>query len=186
MDGRDLTLLQRLWSWIEETGRGTLTVSRIAEDEFAPGAQPYYWASADRGPMGSEHEAAAGGWEKNLSDSLRQAARSAGFSGEVEQQPDPAVRLSIELNQIRSALGRVAQYRDLMGPSPIPLLVDDLVRDHERIETRIDAVASAVVAAREDPDASPQLLALCFEIGEIIAGRREFTDARELTEELGQ
>jgi len=45
-----------------------------------------------------------------------------------------------EINQIKVALGHVAVYEGIVESSPVAMLVDALVRDHEELETRIDAV----------------------------------------------
>jgi hypothetical protein len=53
-----------------------------------------------------------------------------------------AEHLIEELTSIRIALGRVAVYEGMVDYSPTVLLVDELVRDHEELEARIDAVLS--------------------------------------------
>lgn len=47
-----------------------------------------------------------------------------------------------EMNQVKIALGRVAVYEGMVEVSPTVRLVDELVRDHEELEARIDAVLS--------------------------------------------
>lgn len=56
-----------------------------------------------------------------------------------------------ELAQIRVALGRVAVYEG-MDSSPLPRMVDELVRDHEELESRIDA---ALLSLRQLVDNPP-------------------------------
>lgn len=45
-----------------------------------------------------------------------------------------------EINQVKVALGHVAVYEGIVDSSPVAMLVDELVRDHEELESRIDAV----------------------------------------------
>jgi hypothetical protein len=44
-----------------------------------------------------------------------------------------------ELMLISVALGRVAAFRGIGDASPTVMMVDELVRDHEELEARIDA-----------------------------------------------
>jgi hypothetical protein len=53
-------------------------------------------------------------------------------------------RMAEELTLIRVALGRVSVYEGLVDVSPTASLVDDLVRDHEELEARIDAALHLV------------------------------------------
>lgn len=53
-----------------------------------------------------------------------------------------------EIMQVRVALGRVAVYQGIVEHSPTAMLVDELVRDHEELEARIEA---ALVALGDDP-----------------------------------
>ena len=184
MNTHDLTLLQRLWDWVEERGSGTVHlqllkfrdegVTRVAvrADRYDDDHQEY--AKADK---------ARGGWKSTLSDTMEAAARDAGLPTEVQAPVDNAERLAIEMNQVRSALGRVDVYRGMSGPTPIPLMVDELVRDHEEIEGRMDAILHLLVSTRDQKGVSQEVQDLIFEIGEIAAGRRDFVDARELTGE---
>ena len=54
-----------------------------------------------------------------------------------------------KLVSIKVALGRVAVYDGLVDHSPTEMMVDDLVRDHEELEARIDAVLH-YVSSHED------------------------------------
>jgi len=65
-----------------------------------------------------------------------------------ETVPDRERRLAEELTQIRVALGRVAAFEGL-DTSPTAMMVDELVRDHEELEARIDA---AMMIVRELAD----------------------------------
>lgn len=181
MDAIELTLLQRLWDWTQERETSALSLyTTILDSEMS---EPRFAVAVERQDGdGVAPKAAWGGWTATLAETLRESAIRLGLPTEVEAHADPAERLAIEMNQVRSALGRVAEYQDLDGPSPIPLLVDELVRDHELIETRLDAILHLMVATREAPGTSQEVKDLIFEVGEIAAGRRDFTDARELTE----
>lgn len=55
---------------------------------------------------------------------------------------ETADSLVAEMNQVKIALGRVAVYEGMVEVSPTVRLVDELVRDHEELEARIDAVLS--------------------------------------------
>lgn len=57
-----------------------------------------------------------------------------------------------EINQIKIALGKVAVYDGLVEFSPTVLLVDELVRDHEELEARIDAVLHYLTAYKDTMD----------------------------------
>jgi len=54
-----------------------------------------------------------------------------------------------EINQVKVALGHVAVYEGLVESSPVAMLVDELVRDHEELESRIDAVVHHIAGAKE-------------------------------------
>lgn len=56
-------------------------------------------------------------------------------------------RLAREILQVRMALGRVAVYEGILDVSPTAMLVDELVRDHEELEARIDAALHLISAA---------------------------------------
>jgi hypothetical protein len=60
--------------------------------------------------------------------------------------------LAREMNQIKIALGRVSVYEGMVEYSPTAMLVDDLVRDHEALEMRIDAVMFYLAGLRDDPN----------------------------------
>jgi chaperonin cofactor prefoldin len=49
-------------------------------------------------------------------------------------------RLASEIVQIRGVLNEVATYEGLVDASPTATLVAELVKDHEELETRIEAV----------------------------------------------
>ena len=184
MDAIELTLLQRLWDWTQERETAALSLYKTILDR---GGEPQFAVAVERHDgVEGPRKSVWGGWTPTLAETLRESAIRLGVPTEVEAHVDPAERLAIEMNQVRSALGRVAEYQDLDGPSPIPLLVDELVRDHELIESRLDAILHLMVATREAPGTSQEVQDLIFEVGEIAAGRRDFTDARELTEESGQ
>lgn len=51
-------------------------------------------------------------------------------------------RLAGEMAQVRAALSEVAVYEGLVDVSPVAMMVSELVRDHEELEARIDAVMS--------------------------------------------
>jgi hypothetical protein len=57
-------------------------------------------------------------------------------------------KLASELNQIRIALGRVAAFEG-MDASPTAMMVDELVRDHEELEARIDAALMLVKQVKD-------------------------------------
>ena len=67
---------------------------------------------------------------------------------------DRIERLTNEIENIRIALGRVAVYDGIIENSPTALLVDDLVRDHEDLEARIDAVMSLLRYEQESRNAT--------------------------------
>lgn len=51
---------------------------------------------------------------------------------------------------VRVALSRVAEYSDGIAQSqPVPLLVDGVVRDHEELEARIEAVLDLILTRRD-------------------------------------
>lgn len=79
-------------------------------------------------PNGHEHR-----WPK---------ASTLGASQQIGDTPgaDPGQRAIAEITLIKVALGRVALYEDLVEVSPTVRLVEELVRDHEDLESRIDAV----------------------------------------------
>ena len=54
-----------------------------------------------------------------------------------------------KLVSIKVALNRVSVYQDMVDRSPTEMLVDDLVRDHEELEARIDAVLHYLSSERQ-------------------------------------
>jgi hypothetical protein len=60
-----------------------------------------------------------------------------------------ADHLAEEITNIRIALGKVAVYKEILEYSPTVLAVDDLVRDHEELEARIDAALHHIRSERE-------------------------------------
>lgn len=59
-------------------------------------------------------------------------------------------RLGKDLAQIRAALNEVAVYEGLVDVSPTAMLVSELVRDHEELEARINAVLLLIAALKGD------------------------------------
>lgn len=61
----------------------------------------------------------------------------------VEEQLQSAQALALryagELAQIRAALSTVTVYQDLVDTSPVPMMVAELARDHDELESRIEA-----------------------------------------------
>ena len=53
-------------------------------------------------------------------------------------------RLAKEMAQVRAALSEVAVYEGLVDVSLVAMMVSELVRDHEELEARIDAVMSMI------------------------------------------
>ena len=60
-------------------------------------------------------------------------------------------RLAAEIAQIRAALDEVSTYEGLVDVSPTAMMVSELVRDHEELETRIEAVLVMLGAYEGDP-----------------------------------
>jgi hypothetical protein len=64
---------------------------------------------------------------------------------------DRETRLARELTEIRVALGKVAAFEGIHETSTTAMMVDELVRDHEELEARIDAaIMSPTDKAMED------------------------------------
>lgn len=61
---------------------------------------------------------------------------------DVDSLNDRLVGKVNEVNEIRVALGRVAAFEGIVDSSTTAMLVDELVRDHEELESRIDAAMS--------------------------------------------
>jgi hypothetical protein len=92
---------------------------------------------------------------------------------------DGATQYASQLAQIRALLGSVSVFEGLLEASPTVLMVAELVRDHEELEARIDAIAMVVAAVREEHesdhrhghvDAVFQLPHLLNEISRLIQG----------------
>lgn len=58
------------------------------------------------------------------------------YTQEVAYQRD---RYAREMTEVRVALGGVAVFEGLVDSSPVAIMIDQLVRDHEELEARIDA-----------------------------------------------
>jgi hypothetical protein len=74
---------------------------------------------------------------------------------ETELIADRVIRLARELTEIRVALGGVAAFEGIHESSPTAMMVDELVRDHEELEARIDAVM-IIIKAIGDGDRTPR------------------------------
>lgn len=61
---------------------------------------------------------------------------------ESDARDEELLRLREQITQVRVAMGKVAVYEGIAEHSPLALMVDELVRDHEELEARIDAVMS--------------------------------------------
>jgi len=71
---------------------------------------------------------------------------------EVIKQRD---KQAADISQIRAALSEVAVYEGLVGVSPVAMMVADLVRDHEELEARIDAILMLLIGAKEAAEGEP-------------------------------
>lgn len=81
-----------------------------------------------------------------------------------------------ELTQIKVALNEVAVYEGLVEVSPTALLVSELVRDHEELEARIDAVISLLQGAKEAANVTDEPSPLIDEVWRLLAGGDRFPD----------
>ena len=79
-----------------------------------------------------------------------------------------------ELNQIKIALEEVAVYEGMVGISPVAYLVSELVRDHEELEARIDAVVSLLQGAKEAAEDEPS--PLVDEVARLLQGGERVPD----------
>lgn len=78
-------------------------------------------------------------------DSLMRTQKDYIHSLEAARQAEVA-----ETVQVRVALNRVAEYADgIAMTQPLPLLVDGLARDHEELESRIEAVLDLILVRRD-------------------------------------
>jgi hypothetical protein len=84
-----------------------------------------------------------------------------------------------KLVRIKVALGRVDVYKDLVDHSPTEMMVDDLVRDHEELEARIDAVLH-YVSSHEDGFDTEQY----NEVARLLKGGKRVPDSPEDLEGL--
>jgi hypothetical protein len=78
-------------------------------------------------------------------------------------------QLARELNQIRIALGRVAAFEG-MDASPVALMVDELVRDHEELEARIDSALMLIKHYRPDAAHLSNLGGVFDELARLLKG----------------
>jgi len=81
-----------------------------------------------------------------------------------------------EIAQIKAALNEVAVYEGLVEVSPTAYLVSELVRDHEELEARIDAVVSLLQGAKEAANATDEPTPLIDEVARLLQGGARFPD----------
>jgi hypothetical protein len=81
-----------------------------------------------------------------------------------------------ELVQIKAALNEVAVYEGLVEVSPVAYLVSELVRDHEELEARIDAVVSLLQGAKEAANVTDEPSPLIDEVARLLQGGERFPD----------
>jgi hypothetical protein len=58
----------------------------------------------------------------------------------VDVEKALSLRYAAELAQIRGSMHEVTSYHGMVDSSPLAMLVADLVRDHENLESRFEAV----------------------------------------------
>ncbi len=85
-------------------------------------------------------------------------------------------QMAAELAQIKVALDEVAVYQGLVGVSPVALLVSELVRDHEELESRIDSVISLLKGAKEAANVTDEPTPLIDEVARLLAGGERVPD----------
>jgi C4-dicarboxylate-specific signal transduction histidine kinase len=90
---------------------------------------------------------------------------------EVAHQRD---RQAAELAQIKVALDEVAVYQGMIDVSPVALLVSELVRDHEELEARIDAVIMLLKGAKEEANVTDEPSPLIDEVARLLQGGERF------------
>jgi hypothetical protein len=81
-----------------------------------------------------------------------------------------------EIAQIKAALNEVAVYEGLVEVSPTAYLVSELVRDHEELEARIDAVVSLLQGAKEAANVTDEPTPLIDEVARLLQGGPRFPD----------
>jgi hypothetical protein len=77
-------------------------------------------------------------------------------------------RLAGEMAQVRAALDEVTTYEGLVDVSSTAMMVSELVRDHEELETRIEAVLVMCGAYEGDP--------VCDEVVRLLRGGERVPD----------
>lgn len=85
-------------------------------------------------------------------------------------------RMATELAQIKIALNEVAVYEGIVEVSPVALLVSELVRDHEELESRIDSVISLLKGAKEAANVTDEPTPLIDEVARLLSGGERVPD----------
>jgi hypothetical protein len=80
-------------------------------------------------------------------------------------------RYAQEIVQIRASMREVAVYEGLVDTTPTAMLVSELVRDHEELEARIDAVVMLCRNRTGDP--------LAVEVVRLLQGGARTPDSPE-------
>jgi choline dehydrogenase-like flavoprotein len=90
-------------------------------------------------------------------------------------------RMAAELTQIKAAMNEVAVYEGIVDVSPVAMLVSELVRDHEELEARIDAVVLLLKATKEHGNVTMEMV---DEVTRLLRGGKRVPDTpEELTQD---
>lgn len=104
---------------------------------------------------------------------------------EPDARDEELLRLREQVTQVRVAMGKVAVYEGIAEHSPLALMVDELVRDHEELEARIDAVLSLCAVNQDDLGTlvPEEVEALVAEVARLLQGGSRVPDTIEEVEE---